>query len=407
MRCDLSQDLGEAWTLYMRRGDFAAAWRLSDTVLRARRDFRCEHLPRHFQWVWDGRSLEGKRVLIRCYHGLGDTVHFIRYAPLVRAVAAEVTVLAQSELIPLLSSVGGIDRLLPLEGGDVKPGYDVDVEVMELPHVFRTTLDTIPAQIPYIYATNAMADRNGQSAKRAAKKQVEVKVEFRRGADKPKEHSAMHSGSLLSAGGRRETGDRVAHSPSPVGRGKGEGSLAPCAMRHAPPASQGKLCVGIVWAAGDWDRRRSIPASFLAPLANVPGVELQIFQLGEALTEPRKWHAVMPQWSDIVMEATLIRALDLMISIDSLPAHLAGALGVPVWALLQKEADWRWMEGRDDSPWYPTMRLFRQERAGEWPPVIAAVAAELERLSAAHSVASKGEKILTATNAKAQSRGRS
>jgi ADP-heptose:LPS heptosyltransferase len=93
----------------------------------------------------------------------------------------------------------------------------------------------------------------------------------------------------------------------------------------------------------------------------------------------------MPQWSDIVMEASLVRALDLMISIDSLPAHLAGALGVPVWTLLQKDADWRWMEARADSPWYPTMRLFRQQRAGEWRPVIAAVAAELAELSAARS----------------------
>ena len=85
------------------------------------------------------------------------------------------------------------------------------------------------------------------------------------------------------------------------------------------------------------------------------------------------------------MEAMLIRDLDLMISIDSLPAHLAGALAVPVWTLLQKEADWRWMEGRNDSPWYPTMRLFRQERAGEWPPVIAAVVKELAKFTSARS----------------------
>jgi ADP-heptose:LPS heptosyltransferase len=91
----------------------------------------------------------------------------------------------------------------------------------------------------------------------------------------------------------------------------------------------------------------------------------------------------LPQWRDIGEEAALMRGLDLMISIDSLPAHLAGALGVPVWMLLHKQADWRWMEERDDSPWYPTMRLFRQQRLGDWQPVIAAVASELAQVSAA------------------------
>ena len=217
----------------------------------------------------------------------------------------------------------------------------------------------------------------GQSAKCKETKQVEVKVEFRRGADKRIEHSATHSGSmlhapcaLLSADQSRQIVDVAPYSPSPCGRGKSEGS-------------QNKLRVGLVWAAGDWDRRRSIPAALLAPLASVPGIELQIFQIGDALAEPREWDAVVPQWNDIVMEASLIRSLDLMISIDSLPAHLAGALGVQVWTLLQKDADWRWMEERADSPWYPTMRLFRQQRAGDWPSVIAAVAAELAKLSVA------------------------
>jgi hypothetical protein len=329
----LPEDIGERWMLHMRCGDFAAAWRLSDLVLRARRAIRCEHLPPHLQWIWDGRSLERKRVLIRCYHGLGDTVHFIRYAPLVRAVAVEVTVLAQPELLPLLSSVSGIDRLLPLERGDMRLDYDVDVEVMELPHVFRTTLESIPAQIPYIDPTNAVVG--------------DVQLP------------------LLRDCSWRVNGER-------------SGGAGAHTVRD-------KLTVGIVWAAGDWDRRRSIPVSLLAPLANVEGVELQIFQVGAALTEPREWHAIIPRWNDIVMEAMLVRGLDLMISIDSLPAHLAGALGVPVWTLLQKEADWRWMEGRSDTPWYPTMRLFRQERAGEWPPVITAVAKELANFTSARS----------------------
>jgi hypothetical protein len=291
--------------LHMRQGDFERAWQLSDAVLAARARLPCDHLPRHWQWVWDGRSLEGQRVLIRCYHGLGDTIQFIRYVPLVKAVAREVTVLAQRELIPLLDTVGGIDRLLPLETAEETLSYDVDVESMELAHVFRTTVETVPAKVPYI------------------------------------------------------------HAPKGVCR------------------AHDKLAVGIVWAAGNWDRRRSIPASLLAPLAQLPGVELHNFQVGPALSEARQWPALMARWTDIVAEAALIRTLDLMISIDSLPAHLAGALGVRVWTLLHQKADWRWMEEREDSPWYPTMRLFRQQRAGDWRPVIASVAAELAKWSAA------------------------
>jgi hypothetical protein len=300
----LSQDIGELWMLHMRRGDFEAAWRLSDAVLDARATLSCDHLPRHCRWLWDGRPLERKKVLVRCYHGLGDTIHFIRYAPLVKAVAQQVTVLAQAELMPLLATVPGIDRLLPLERSEDALAYDVDVELMELPHAFRTTLETIPARIPYIHSAKASLARE-------------------------------------------------------------------------------QLAVGIVWAAGDWDRRRSIPPALLAPLAKLPGVELHVFQVGAALTERRGWPAALPQWRDIGEEAALMRGLDLMISIDSLPAHLAGALGVPVWMLLHKQADWRWMEERDDSPWYPTMRLFRQQRLGDWQPVIAAVASELAQVSAA------------------------
>jgi hypothetical protein len=309
----------------MRRGEFAAAWQLSDFVLRSGYLSRCKDLPRHFQSVWDGSALEGKRVLIRCYHGLGDTIQFIRYAPLVKLRALEVTVLAQSELIPLVRTVEGIDRVFPLEAGDAGSDYDTNVEVMELPHVFRTTLETIPAQVPYLHVN---AGSNRRSAERAA----------------------------------------AITSPSHSGRGTGEG-----------PAHR-KLRVGIAWAAGDWDSRRSIPAELLALLANVTDAELHVFQRGPALDEPRSWIALTPEWSDVVEEARLMRAFDLMISVDSFPAHLAGALGIPAWTLLQKDADWRWLEGREDSPWYPTMRLFRQERAGDWEPVILSVAAELAKL---------------------------
>jgi hypothetical protein len=345
----MDESLGARWMMHMRRGDFEAAWRLSDFVLRARRGQCCSHLPRHLQWVWDGRSLTGKRVLIRCYHGLGDTVQFIRYARLVKSIAKEVLVLAQGELLPLLSSIEAIDGLAALEAGDTGLCYDVDVEVMELPHVFRTTPENIPAGVPYIYANHPL-NANPPSAKRQA----------------------------LSSARQNGIVDVAAHSGSDSGRENQGDAITPRAARS--PA-QDKMRVGIVWAAGDWDPRRSVPVGLLAPLAELPGVELQVFQVGAALAEPREWRAVIPQWKDIVTEADLLAMLDLMITVDSLPAHLVGALGIPVWTLLHKDADWRWMESRADSPWYPTMRLLRQQQAGDWRPVIVAVTNELRELS--------------------------
>jgi hypothetical protein len=128
----------------MRRGDFASAWELSDRILRARAGVPCWHLPRHEQWIWNGDPLGGKRVLVRCYHGLGDTAQFIRYLPALRRITREVYLWVQAELIPLVERVPGVDRILPLHDGTPEIDYDVDVEIMELAHVFRTTLDTIP-----------------------------------------------------------------------------------------------------------------------------------------------------------------------------------------------------------------------------------------------------------------------
>ena len=293
----------DPWMRSMRRGEWEAAWRLSDAVLRERAGRPCWHLPRHEQAVWDGTPLDGKRVLVRCYHGLGDTLHFIRYAPLVKSIASEVIVWAQPALIPLLGTARGVDRLLPLHDGACEAEYDVDVEIMELPHVFRSTPRTVPADVPYLHAD------------------------------------------------------------------------------PAPLPDDGRLAVGLVWRSGEWDDRRSVPFPLLAPLAEVPGVTLHLLQRGRALDEVPAGFGVVSGSDDAAEAASVIRALDLVVTVDSMPAHLAGALAAPTWTLLHTDADWRWMEGRDDTPWYPTMRLFRQERPGDWEPVVARVAAGLARLA--------------------------
>src|SRR5215217_5457902 len=153
-------DLNSSWIHAMRRGDFTTAWSISDTLLHTKQ--AQTHLPRWFQRVWNGAPVAGKRVLVRCYHGLGDTIQFIRYAPLLKEIAAEVIVWTQPSLIPLLRSVRGIDRLLPLHDGAPEVGYDVDIELNELPYLFRTTLATVPADVPYIFVEPASLTRHGR-----------------------------------------------------------------------------------------------------------------------------------------------------------------------------------------------------------------------------------------------------
>jgi hypothetical protein len=128
----------------------------------------------------------------------------------------------------------------------------------------------------------------------------------------------------------------------------------------------GRLTVGLVWRAGEWDDRRSVPLPLLRPLAALPDVALHILQHGPALAERPEGFGILGDKDDVLATASRMRALDLVVSVDTMAAHLAGALGVPTCLLLAREADWRWMEGRADSPWYPTMRLFRQTSAGDW-----------------------------------------
>jgi hypothetical protein len=295
------EDLNSSWLQAMRLGDFATAWNISDTLLHNPQDQT--DLPRWFQRVWDGSSVVDKRVLLRCYHGLGDTIQFIRYAPLLKAIAAEVIVWTQPSLIPLLQNVPGIDRLLPLHEGEPKVEYDVDLELNELPHLFRTTLTSIPAVVPYIFVEPASLPRSE------------------------------------------------------------------------------RLSVGLIWQSGDWDNRRSIPFSEVKRLAFVPGIEWHILQRDAARAGWDGTFGSISGGDNPLDDARIMRALDLIISVDTMTAHLAGALGVPTWTLLPRDADWRWMLDRDDTPWYPTMRLFRQREEGNWDNVIDNVAEQLGTLT--------------------------
>jgi hypothetical protein len=305
----ISPDPAEQWMRAMRRGEWESAWRISDGVLAQRRgleprDTRTgQWLPRHLQWVWNGAPFAGERVLVRCYHGLGDTIQFARFVRLLKPIATHVTVLGQARLLPLLRTVEGVDAVLQLDAGAYEAQGAVEIEVMELPHALRITLSTLPADVPYIHI-----------------------------------------------------------NPKP----------APAQRRPRPR-------VGLVWQSGSWDARRSIAPELLEQLTRLDGIEFRILQRGPGLAAWRGTPAEIPVINDILEEAAELMALDLLVCVDTLSAHLAGALGVPTWLLLPLRADWRWMENREDTPWYPTMRLFRQNGCGDWSPVIARVARELRR----------------------------
>jgi hypothetical protein len=298
---DASADSGERWACRMLLGQYEEAWRISDRVLAARPHGEADRagVPAHERFVWTGGAAAGKTVLVRCYHGLGDTIQFIRFAERLDALGCEVAVQAQPALVPLLSQVRGIRTLLPLDWTTQDPPHDLAIEIMETAHALRVTLADLPGRNPYIEASAPLV-----------------------------------------------------------------------AERAAGMPRDGRLRVGIAWAAGDWDERRTVPLAALQPLAALP-VHYFSVQRGEAEAELNRgigpFVANPDEHSpDVAATAALIANLDLVITVDTMVAHLAGAMGRPVWLLLHCDADWRWLIDREDSPWYPTMRLFRQQQPGDW-----------------------------------------
>ncbi|MGH9652874.1 MAG: ADP-heptose--LPS heptosyltransferase [Bryobacteraceae bacterium] len=284
------------WRCHMLAGHFPLAWRESEAVAH-----RGSPDPHRY---WDGRPFDGRDVLIRCLHGLGDTIQFIRYVPIVRQHARSVAVEAQPRLKQLLANSGLADCVLTW--GDPEPPWDQQVEVIELPRIFRAGVDAIPAAVPYL----------------------------RSGAD-----------------------DRYSSS-----------AIA-------------KLRVGIVWSAGDYNPARSLPLPQMARLFSICDISFVSLQAGPAHFDLEPWRDRIPNLHDenacVLRDAQNLEHLDLLITVDTMMAHLAGALAIPVWTLLPFACDWRWMLDREDSPWYPSMRLFRQPRAGDWASVINRVYAAL------------------------------
>lgn len=261
-------------------------WRLVDTP------------DRYAPPRWEGEPLEGRTILLVCEQGLGDTLQFVRYAPLVAKRGGRVLLECQiPSLKPLLSRVPGVAAVF--SRGEELPRFDCQARLLSLPHLFGTTLDNMPDCFPYLAAEPRRAEL------------------WRR---------------KLAAG--------------------------------AP------FKVGLVWRGGPLPRNRACPFPELAPLAAVPGVSFYSLQLGEA-PQPGVLDAfdLAPQIRDFGDSAAILANLDLLISVDTAAAHLAGGMGVPTWLLLPYSCDWRWFREPEGSPWYPRLRIFRQRRPGDWAEV--------------------------------------
>ena len=302
--------------LQLARGDFANGWRNHEARWHALPGLkRLDTSAPH----WDGSAeLQGRTILLYTEQGLGDNLQFIRFAPLLAARGATVWVRAPAPLKLLFASCPGVARVFG-EYDDI-PLPDLVCPLLSIPTALGTDLAGIPAAVPYLQASS----------------------------------------------------ERIAHW---------RGKLGP----------QTGLRVGLVWAGNpskesrggaDMDRMRSLHVEQLRPILAVPDVEFHSLQVGKEQSAQRDPHSPLidhtAALTDFQETAALAANLDLAICVDTSTAHLVGAIGKPVWLLNRYNTCWRWLLERQDSPWYPTMRIFRQPRFGDWEPVIACVAAALE-----------------------------
>lgn len=301
--------------LYLLTGDFERGW--------AEYEWRWEKSRRrNFSnaKVWNGEPLSGKIIFIYGEQGFGDFIQFVRYLPLLQKMGARVILESKTALARLMTNFKGYDRLQIQTDDTARPTnerFDYHLPIMSLPRLFKTTLDTIPSQEPYLTADKELT--------------------------------------------------RIRQNR--IRKGKALG-------------------VGIVWAGNPshkGDRRRSVSLSRFAPLKEINGVNLYSLQKdAHELWTDKDPETIFSydfgkEISDFADTAAIINNLDLVISVDTAVAHLAGALGKETWVLLPFSPDWRWLTNRDDSPWYPTIKLFRQPVLGDWGHVFKTVTEALKQ----------------------------
>ena len=296
-------------TCYLTEGDYERGWQEFEARLQIPGLVTQPDLPR-----WIGQPLAGRSLLLLAEQGLGDTIHFVRYARLLKERGARVVLAAQPALRRLLASHPDWDELFVRGPAEELPHCDFYLPLLSAPAALRSTAATLPRQVPYLWANPELTDH----------------------------------------------------------------------WRRELAAIEG-FKIGIVWQ-GDrsyrFDRWRSIPLAEFAPLARLPGVRLISLQKGFGSEQIARVDFPVLDLSDrldaaagpFMDTAAVIRNLDLVVAPNTAIAHLAGALGVPIWLALLFSPDWRWLRGREDSPWYPTMRLFRQTTIGRWSDVFERIA---------------------------------
>ena len=309
---DADECAGGRWRASMLLGDMEAAWRETDAI-------RARGIP-DLHRFWNGSSPDGQRIIVRCLHGFGDTIQMIRFVPQLLSMTTCVILEVQPRLVPLLNSISFLrrDGLEIITWGEnapsVPPPWDLQIEIMELPYVLRTTQAELPGNTCYLD---------------------------------------------ISA-------DEIIRISEAMGQSQ-------------------RSRIGLVWTAGKWNPERAIPFEQLRPLLHAP-FEFWSLVDSEDFTGARASETMYPlRDSNTLSEGisgltAVISRLDLVITSDTLAAHIAGALGVPVWVLLPYSADWRWMRG-ETSPWYPSMKLFRQRESGNWPEVIGRIDTALQTSS--------------------------
>jgi tetratricopeptide (TPR) repeat protein len=294
--------------LCLREGNYLEGWHRHEW----RWEFREIHQTRRNfpKPQWRGLPLHGETILLHAEQGLGDTLQFVRYAPMVAARGGRVILEVQPRLQKLIEGMEGVKHVVTR--GHALPEFAVHCPLMSLPLAFHTTLESIPATTPYLRVDRATV----------------------------------------------------------------------AAAWQAYPRLDERLRVGLAWSGNPrhkGDAQRSIPLEQLVPLAEAREAVFYSLQFGPAAEQIAAMPTRFPlidassRSKDFAETAALAATLDLVISVDTSIAHLAGAMGLPLWVMLQHLPDWRWLEERQDSPWYPTARLFRQPARGDWAALVEAV----------------------------------
>jgi Flp pilus assembly protein TadD len=316
--------------IWLARGDFERGWPEYEWRLRCPK-FRSLPVNRP---RWAGEDLQGRTILLHAEQGLGDTLQFIRFAPLVKSRNGRVVVACPEALVRLLRRSPGID--LAVDWASPHPEYDVHAPLLSLPSILKTTPANLPAEIPYLSAGAPEID--------AWRKVVARAIDQAMGAG-PSDLSRTFKIGIAWQGSRRHPNDR-------------------------------------------W---RSFRLARFAPLAATPGVRLISLQKGDGADQLAKLAGRFPVAElsagsqsgegprDLLDTAAVISGLDLVVTPDSAVTHLAGSLGVRVWVALSAVGEWRWLVDRDDTSWYPTMRLFRQAELGDWDGVFERMAIALRQ----------------------------